>query len=197
MMKQFLHAWALGYSHPSRFVDYLRDKPAPHWGLAGQTIRGLLDALCLYLPLALMGRQPSMPSWLTFLPTQKYYLAEVFLAPVFLLAQWLFLAAALHVILRLLGKPTDIDLILNLSGMTDLIVGTALVVWDWVYILLGLGDSYLLGVSHLLIDLWAVLIMVIGFKRLLGIPVPLGLLLNLIWIILGVLLAMIFIRAPL
>ena len=195
-MKEFLNTWVLGYYYPYRFIENLKDKPAPQWGLAAQILRGLLDAIALYLPLALLGRQPSFPSWFTIIPTKYYYFGEIVIAPVFLICQWLLICTSIHICLRLLRRQSDIDQILNISGMTALVVGTFLIVWDWVFISIGVGDYIILGISHLLIDIWAIILTVIGFKNILNIPIKLGILLNIIWLILGLLLAMIFMRAP-
>lgn len=192
----FLQAWMFGYANPGRFVDTLREAPAPHWGLAGQTLRGLLDALLLYLPLALLGRSPSTPPYLSFLPAGRYYAAAAGFAPLVLLMQWLFLSALVHVVLRLLGRRSDIDLLLNLTGMAALVVGAFLVAWDWLYIALGFTSPAWLGISHLAIDLWGVFLTTLGLRRLLGVPVWLGLLLNALWIAGGLPLAILFMRAP-
>ncbi|MGD1994021.1 MAG: hypothetical protein PVI59_12580, partial [Anaerolineae bacterium] len=53
-----------------------------------------------------------------------------------------------------------------------------------------------LGISHLVLDLWGILITVKGFERILGVPVWLGVLLNLVWMALGVPLAIVFVRGP-
>jgi hypothetical protein len=87
----FVQVWLSGYTNPARMVMALKEKPAPQWGVYGQGLRALLDALLLYLPLALLGNSPSTPSYLTFIPTEEYFTALVFLAPVFLMAQWLLL----------------------------------------------------------------------------------------------------------
>src|SRR4030042_6036969 len=158
MMKEFLYAWGLGYYNPYRFIENLKDKPAPHWGLAAQILRGLLDAIALYLPLALLGRQPSFPSWLTFIPTKYYYYGEIVIAPVFLICQWLLIGTSVHVCLRLLRRQSDIDQILNISGMTALVVGSFLIIWGWMIISIGVRDYIFLGISHIVIDLWGIII---------------------------------------
>jgi hypothetical protein len=117
--------------------------------------------------------------------------------PAFLVAQWLLLGAVVHVVLRLSGRRSDFDQILNITGLAALVVGAFLVVWDWGYILLGGSDIVFLGVSHLVFDLWAILITVRGFERILGVPAWLGLVLNLVWMVLGVPLSIIFVRGPL
>jgi hypothetical protein len=192
----FFQVWLTGYYSPSRVIEELRTRPAPHWGVYAQLIRVLLDSLCLYLPLALMGRQPSMPSWLTFLPTESYYLASVFFVPVFIVGQWVLLSGVLHLILRLWGQPSDIDQILNITGMAGLIVGAVLVAWDWVWIAIGWQSDVLLGVSHLVLVVWAMVITVTGFRRILGLPAWLAILLNVVWVVLGEPLGAIFMRAP-
>ena len=98
--------------------------------------------------------------------------------------------------LRLSGRRSDIDQILNVTGMAGLVVGAFLVVWDWGYVLLGGQDPVFLGISHLVIDLWGIWITIEGFRRLLGVPVWLGVVLNVVWLVLGVPLAMVFVRGP-
>ena len=192
----FLRIWRLGYTRPRRAVELLSEQPAPLWGLCAQAMRGLLDGLLLYLPLTLMGREPSTPSYLVFLPTATYYRVLVFLAPVFLLTQWLLVSAVAHLMLRLLGRRSDFDQILNLTGLSALVVGSFLVVWDWGWILVGLRSDVLLGCSHLVLDLWGMVITTIGLRRSLDVPVWLGIVLNLVMLVVGLPLAMVFMRAP-
>lgn len=143
-----------------------------------------------------MGREPSTPSYLSFLSNDVYYAASVFFMPVFLLAQWLLLSVTVHSVLRLGGRRSDVNQILNITGMVALVVGAFLVIWDWGYILLGGRDPIFLGMSHLVLDIWAVVITVIGFRRMLGIPTWLAILLNVLWLLLSVPLAILFVRGP-
>lgn len=177
-------------------MEALRGRPAPHWGLYAQGLRALLDALLLYLPLALLGRQPSMPSYFTFLPDARYYAALAVLSPFVLLMQWLFLTALVHLILRLLGRAGGIDTIMNITGIAALVMGALLVAWDWVWIAMGWHNANLLGISHLLLDLWGVAIIVIGLWRLLHVPDPPGLALAFTWIRAGMPLAILMMRPP-
>ena len=80
--------------------------------------------------------------------------------------------------------------------MAALVVGAFLVIWDWLWILLGWQNVILLGISHLLLDAWGVAIGVIGFKRILGIRVWSAIALNLLWIALGLPFAILFMRGP-
>ena len=192
----FLRIWRLGYTHPRRAIELLSEQPAPLWGLCAQGVRGLLDGLLLYLPLALMGKEPSTPSYLVLLPTATYYQALVFLAPVLLLMQWLLISAIAHLTLRLLGRRGGFDQILNLTGLSALVVGAFLVLWDWVWVLVGLQSDVLLGYSHLVLDLWGMVITTIGLRCFLDVPVWLGVVLNLVMLVAGLPLAVIFMRAP-
>jgi hypothetical protein len=192
----FTQVWLSGYVNPSRVIEGLEDKPAPHWGFYAQLTRGLLDSLLLYLPLALLGHQPSTPSYLTFLPVEHYYAASVLFVPVFVIAQWLLLSAVVHLILRLSGWASDIDQILNITGMVALIVGALLIAWDWIWVLMGWRNIVLLGVSHLVLVIWAVVITTLGFHRILGVPVWLAVLLNVVWLLLGEPLGALLMRAP-
>jgi hypothetical protein len=137
-----------------------------------------------------------MPSALTFLPTETYYTSLVYIMPLFLMLQWLMLSALTHLILRLLGRRSDLDQLLNIGGMAALVVGAWLVVWDWAYILVGGQDFYFLGISHLVFSIWGILITILGLRRILDVPVWLGLLLYLVNMVFGYPLNMIFVRPP-
>lgn len=193
----FIRLWLTGYVNPARLVDELRERPAPHWGIYAQLVRALLDSLLVYLPVALMGRVPPTPSFLSFIPTDRYYFAEIWLAPPVLMAELLIGAAFLHVLLRLMGRASSFDQVLNLIGMSALVVGALLIPWDWAWIAIGGVDQIFLGISHLVINLWGVLIVVLGLKRMLGVPVWQGVLLNLLGIPLTLPIAMMFMRSPL
>jgi hypothetical protein len=161
-----------------------------------QLLRGILDSLLIYLPAYLMGRVPPTPSFLSFVPTDQYYLALVFLAPIVLLAILLMQSAIIHVALRLLGRHSDIDQILNIVGMAALVVGAVLIPWDWACFALGLADQYFLGISHLVISLWAVVIIVVGLRRILSVPLWLGIILSVLIIPIALPFAMMFMRSP-
>ena len=192
----FVQVWFVGYANPVRLVEELRGKSAPQWGLYASLLRALMDSLLLYLPVFLMGRIPPTPSLLPFIPTEKYYGALIVLTPFVFLAQWLIGGAAVHVCLRLSKRPSDIDQILNIAGMATLVVGAFLGVWDWAWFFLGGMNQYLLGTSHLVIDLWWVVIFVVGLKRILGVPVWLGILLTILAFAADMPLAIMIMRSP-
>jgi len=192
----FIRLWLTGYVNPVKLVDELRLKSAPHWGLFAQLVRAMLDSFLVYLPLALMGRIPPMPSNLHFIPTEHYYGALIWLSPIVLIAELVMTAAFFHIALRLTGRHSDFDQIVNISGMAALVVGAFIVLWDWAWITIGGVDQYFLGYSHLVISLWAVIITVIGLKRTLGVPVWLATLLSVLSIPVALPFAIMFMRSP-
>ena len=192
----FLRVWLIGYYNPVSMIEKLRAKPAPQWGLYGVFLRAALDSLLLYLPLALMGRIPPEPSYLSFLPTEQYYYHLVWLSPVVFGAQWLLWSGLTHVVLRLTGRRSNIDQILNIYGMSTIVVGAFLLVWDWALLALGGADPYVFGISHLVIVLWSVAIQTIGLRRILGVPLWLGAILSFLDIPLWMPFGIMFMRSP-
>jgi hypothetical protein len=192
----FVQVWFTGYVNPGRFADALRSKPAPHWGFYAQVLRSLMASLLLYLPVALLRRQPPTPSYLTFIPTDQYYTALIWLTPLVFMAEWLLGAVVAHVVLRLRRLPSDIDQILNLTGMAGLVIAPLLIVWDWFWFAVGGTNQYFLGISHLIIDIWWFVITVVGLKRILGVSVWLGIALSILAFGAAMPFAIIFMRAP-
>jgi membrane protein insertase Oxa1/YidC/SpoIIIJ len=72
-----------------------------------------------------------------------------------------------------------------------------LVVWDWVWIVAGGMTQIKLGISHLVIDLWWIAIVTVALKRILGVPVWLGIVLNFLSMASSMPLAIMFMRSPL
>ena len=195
-MAAFMRVFLTGYYNPSQFAAGLRDAPAPHWGFSAQLIRALLDAFILYFPLYLMGYSPPTPSYLPFFSTENYFGALVLIAPIVLTTQWLLGSSLVHVVLRLSGRHTDFDQILNINGMATLVVGAFVVVWDWAWMLAGGMNQYILGTSHLVIDIWGGVLTIVGMKKLLGVPIWMGILLFILVIAVALPLAVMFMRSP-
>jgi hypothetical protein len=193
----YVQVWFSAYISPFRFARKLEDKPAPLWGLVACLQRALMDGFLLYLPLALMGRVPPEPSYLSFIADERYYLALVGIAPIVLTAEWLLASATIYLILRLARYTNDFDQILNVQGFTALAIGAVLLVWDWIWLGLGGMSQYGLGISHLLIDLWGVAIAAIAFRVILQVPVWFGVVLNLLGIFVALPMAIMFMRSPL
>jgi hypothetical protein len=193
---RFLQTWLTGYYSPAQLIERLKSGPAPQWGLLAQLIRGLLDSFLIYLPVALMGRVPPTPSNLSFIPTERYYYALVWLAPIALFAILLMQSAVIHVLLRLMNRPSDIDQIINITGMAALVVGAFLVPWDWAVFALGVADQYVLGISHIIISLWAIVIIVVGLRRILSVPIGLSIALSFLIFPIALPFSMMFMRSP-
>ena len=193
----FVRVWLTGYYNPVKMIEQLRSEPAPHWGFYSQFLRAALDSLLVYLPVALMGRIPPTGSNLSFLPTEQYYWHLIWLSPIILGADWLLASAFTHVVLRLAGRQSDFDQILNIGGMAAIVVGAFLLVWDWSWLALGGVDQYFLGISHLAISLWGVVIGAIGLKRILGVPIWLGALLTFLGVPIALPFGIMFMRSPL
>ena len=175
----------------------LTQLPAPRAGFIAQLIRALMDALLLYLPMFLLGREPATPSSLPFFSTGRYYLALVWLSPVVLTGEWLIGGALIHLILRLSGRESSFDLILNLTGMAALVVGAALLVWDWLWVALGGVDQVFLGITHLVIDIWVVVVVAAGLKAWFGVRYRFAVPLAISSIVAAFPAAVMFMRAPL
>lgn len=192
----FVRVWFTGYYNPVKMIEQLRSKPAPQWGFYGMFLRAALVSLLLYLPLALMGRIPPDPSNLSFLPTEQYYWHLTWLSPIIFSAEWLLWPAFTHVVLRLTGQRSDIDQLLNVYGMSTIVVGANLLVWDWAWFALGGVNQYFSGIGHLVIVLWSVAIQTIGLKRILGVPIWLGVILSFLCIPLSIPFGIMFMRSP-
>jgi hypothetical protein len=179
--------WLGAYLHPGAALATLKHEATPRIGLYAVLLRSALVVLLGYLPAALLGRTPVWPSYLTIVPDEHYYLALVVLFPLVQLALWLLCAALTHVILRLSGRASNIDHILNLQGVIALVVGSVLFLLDWLAAALGWTDRLLLGVVHLLVDLtWTLALAVIGYRVLLGLPFWLSVVLVLAWVLASV-----------
>jgi hypothetical protein len=192
----FVKTWLLGYHSPAGMAEGLKAGAAPHWGLMAVALRALMISLLVYLPASLMGRIPPTPPWLPFIPAERYYAALVWLTPPVLLLQWLLDGAAIHLGLRLAGRPGGMDQALNLAGMASLVIGAFVVAWDWAWFSIGGMNQYLLGASHLAIDAWWIVLVAAGLKRNMGVPVRLALLLILAAFVADLPLGLMIMRSP-
>lgn len=191
----FLRIWLFGLYRPSKAIDLLSGKDAPHFGLYAMLLRGGLVSLLWYLPAALLGRTPSPSPYLTIVSSERYFAFLVWGFPLFILGSWLMGGTLTYLLLRLSGRKSDIDLILNIGGMAGLVATIPLLVFDWANLLLGLPTPVVLwGLIHLLIDTWYIVFTVTGFRKLLGVPLWLALTLVGINFFIGIPLAALFMR---
>ena len=192
---EFLRLWWFGYTRPSAFVEGIIARRGWLLGFGGQGVRVALDSLLEYLPVAIMGRVPPTPPVIP-IPANGYYWFLVFAAPTIIFAQMLLGSLAGHAILRALGRESDLGFLVNVAGMTALVVGAVIVVWDWTWFALGFHDQVFLGITHLLLDGWGICLSVLAMRRRLGVPVTLGIGLNIVGIVVALSLAVPFMRSP-
>jgi len=129
-------------------------------------VRFVGTALTSILALRLLNFTPFVPSYLTFLADSEYYRAEVFFLPVFGLVAWLLSSALVHLILRVWGRDSDIDWIMNVVGFSLLVVMPLVWLLDWAGIAFGFyGASFTIPI-HAGVSIWEVVLMAIGFRRL-------------------------------
>src|SRR5512137_2060168 len=113
----FLRLWLNGILHPARAFDELKTRPAPRWGLIAVAIRFVGTSLTTELLSIALHLRPFQPPYLTFLPAEGYYRYQFFFMPLFGLGVWLLTSAVAHVTLRLAGKRSDMDQVLNIIGL--------------------------------------------------------------------------------
>jgi hypothetical protein len=108
-------------------------------------------------------------SYLTFLPEENYYAAEVVFLPFFGLAGWLLGGGVVHLTLRLAGKRNDFDWVLNVIGWSLLVVMPVVWILDWVTLGLDVYGEGFTPVIHALISVWEVVLMGIGLNKIEGV----------------------------
>jgi len=194
-MISFLKIWIKGITRPKRAFAELTEKPAPHWGLYAVLIRFVVTSLTSILALYMLAQTPFEPSYLTFLSAGDYYRAEIFFLPAFGVTAWLLGGAVTHLILRLTGKDSNFDWILNVIGFGLLIPMPVLWILDWSTIALNIYGGMLTPVIHALISIWEITLFGIGLSKMRTLDLRWALLLGLL--IKGgiyIPLAMIFVR---
>ncbi len=167
--------------HPTRAFDEIRSKPAPQWAFKVLLIFNLLISATTTLARYLLGQAPLMPSALTFLSDENYLLAQIFFLPVVRMAAWLLGSAAVHLGIRLAGKPSNMDQILNIAGVIYLVVMPYTFLIDWTAVALNAFNSDVIVSLHGVVDLlWSLALQVVGLRRLLGLEFKLALSVSLI-----------------
>ncbi len=117
-----------------------------------------------------------MDSWLTFLPAEKYLRAEIFFLPPLRILVWLMTSATIHLVLRLTGRPGDIDRLLNIGGMGYLVTMPFVLASDW--LLVAMNAYPIAEYTHPLVAVWGAGLGFIGVKKLLGLQTGLALVLS-------------------
>lgn len=160
--------WLTGIVRPRVACLDVAARPSPCWGFVVVVTFNAAVSATTVAALLLLGREPFLPSWLTFLPTEHYYRAEILFLPPLRVAAWLSGSAAMHLALRLGGRPSDFDAILNLGGLVHLVVMPYTLVVDWTLIAF---DAYGLGpatAAHGVVALvWSVGLYTVGLRSVL------------------------------
>jgi hypothetical protein len=186
------HLWWTGIVHPTKAFDELKAKPAPVWGFWVVLVFNLLISATTLLTQYLLHRPPFLESWLTFLPTDRYFLPEMFFLPPLRVLVWLMGAAMVHLGLRLARQTSDIDLILNIGALGTLVIMPVILVSDWLLIV---SNAYFVAeFTHPVAALWGLVLTAIGVKRLLGVKSGFAFLLALISTLLSIPFLAIFAR---
>jgi hypothetical protein len=167
-LKSFLRIWFLAIIHPDPAFSRLEEKPAPLWGFVSILVRFIGTALTSILALHLLDRRPFVPSYLSFLDEADYYRAEIFFLPLFGVGAWLLSSALIHLVLRISGRESDVDWIMNVIGFSLLVVMPLVWLLDWTGIALGFYGATFTVPIHGAVSVWEVVLMGMGFKRMGG-----------------------------
>jgi hypothetical protein len=186
--------WRTGVVNPSRAFEELSDKAAPQWGFWIVLLFNVAISLFTLLPLHLLGRGPQLESVLTFLPTEDYLVAEIFFLPVLRVVVWLLEGAIIHVGIRLSGRTSDFDQILNIGGLAYLVVMPPLMLSDWVLIALDHYQVTITAFTHGFVALWGLFLSIVGLQKLLDVKIWLAFGLSLLNMVVGISIFAIFAR---
>jgi len=161
--------WWTAMVRPARAFEEVKKKSAPLWAFRMLLVFNLMISLTTNLARLFLGHEPLLPSWLTFLPAERYLLAQLFFIPVLRMAVWVLGSGVIHLGIRLAGKPSDMDRILNIGGVQYLVVMPYTFLVDWTALAFGVFDFSLIGAIHGGVDLvWSIALQVIGLRVLLG-----------------------------
>lgn len=178
-MVRFVRVCLEVYAKPRAAFSRLRRSPAPVWGLYGVVGRSLMLSLLFYLPLVLSGHTSPVPSYISFIPTEQVYLILIFFTPVFFSFEWLMFGAFVHLVLRLAGHRDDVDVILNVIGVTWFVIQPVLLVLDWITLAAGANVPAFVGVIHLTVAIvWGTVLTVVAYRETLDTPYRLSIVLS-------------------
>lgn len=190
-----LRLWWTAVVRPGRAFAEVGRRPAPLWAFTVILAFNLLISLTTTLGRVLGGGEVLLPSWLTFLPDDRYLLAELFFLPAVRMATWLLGAAVVYLGARLAGRPADMDRLLQVGGVVYLVVMPYTFAVDWTTLAFGAFGTGLIVYVHGVVDLvWSVALQVVGLRVLLGLPAGLALGLTLLSTLFTLPLLMIFAR---
>lgn len=194
-MNAFLSLMKKVYLEPRSAYQEVGDLEEPRVGFYGYLGRGILTSAIYYLPLTVFNRTPAIPSYITILPTDMYYLAMTILFPFINLGIWLLCGGIYHLLLGYISKRNDIDAILNISGITWFALGPIILTFDIIVVWIVNGiDPVIWGILHLLMDAYYLFLMCLAYKEILAVDCKVTIMLFFIGMLVSVPIAMILIR---
>jgi hypothetical protein len=101
--------WIDGIARPLKLAETLSKESSPAIGLAAVLVRFVATSLTSILVLYLLGRLPFVPSELTMLPTERYYLTEMFFLPLWGIAIWLLMGSIVYLGLRFSNRTRSLQ----------------------------------------------------------------------------------------
>jgi hypothetical protein len=186
--------WIDGIARPFKMATALAIAPAPAVGLVAVLIRFVATSLTSILSLYLLGRLPFVPSELTALSTERYYLAEMFFLPIWGLAIWILMASIVYLCLRFTRTRSDYDKILNIIGIGMLVPMPVLWIWNWTAIAVNIYTVTNQAITHSIAQTWEATIQAVCYVKLLKISLPIAIALAIVTNACYILIAMHFIR---
>ena len=165
-VKLAIQLWWLGVRRPGRAFEAIRDRPAPAWGFWILVVFNLTISLTTDLVRYLRQEPLVLPSWLTFLPEERYLFAELFFLPALRVLMGLLSAAVTHTFLRMARQASDYDRLVNIGGMIYLVVMPVIFISDW--LLLAIQRYDLVTYTHSLSLPWSIALGVIGLRTFFG-----------------------------
>jgi hypothetical protein len=128
------------------------------------------------------------------LPTERYYLAEMFFLPLWGLAIWILMGSFVYLSLRFINSKSDYDKILNIIGIGMLVPMPFLWIWDWTAITLNIYTVINQAITHSIAQSWEATIQAVCYAKVLRIRLPIAIALAVLTNALYIVLAMHFIR---
>ena len=186
--------WIDGIARPVKMAERLGGATTPAIGLAAVLIRFIVTSATSLLALCLLARLPFVPSELVKLPTESYYLAELFFLPAWGLAMWMLMGSFVYLALRFSRARAELDRILNIIGIGMLVPMPVLWLWDWAAIALNIYTVINQAISHSIAQTWEATIEAVCFVKVLRLHPAVSILLVVLANALYIFLAMHFIR---
>lgn len=159
--------WVRAVVAPRAVMAALPRTGWPRTGLAAAAIRFSGQDLVETLPLAVLGREPFMPTRLPIRP-ERHYRAQAAYLPAFGLAQWLLMGSTATLVLRLRGERRDLARVLDVVGVGMLVPMPVLWMCDAVLISSGRFRMPELALVNPAIQVWETALIAFGLRTTLG-----------------------------